>query len=247
MVARARRMLVEMDALVADVSAMRQEVVGTVRAGMIGTTGRWLVPRLYAMLRERHPGVQMTVSDGTSASLEPRLLSGQLDLAVVSLPVVGDELIGTPLFEEDLMLVVPTDHPLASAPRPLPLAALCALKLMLPLPNTALRDEIDAALRRAGVTLRPAMELDGIRMIASLTFDGYGPAILPATAVPRHMRERFELVPLAGLPRRRVGVAQRRRGLPSAPTRAVIALLDIVANDTDDRPAGLHPATAPTS
>jgi DNA-binding transcriptional LysR family regulator len=243
-VARARRMLVEMDALVADVSAMRQEVVGTVRAGMIGTTGRWLVPRLYAMLRERHPGVQMTVSDGTSASLEPRLLSGQLDLAVVSLPVVGDELIATPLFEEDLMLVVPKDHPLASVPRPLPLAALCALKLMLPLSNTALRDEIDAALRRAGVTLRPAMELDGIRMIASLTFDGYGPAILPATAVPQHMREQFELVPLEGLPRRRVGVAQRRRGLPSAPTRAVIALLDIVANDTAEHPQGLHPAAA---
>jgi DNA-binding transcriptional LysR family regulator len=243
-VARARRMLVEMDALVADVSAMRQEVVGTVRAGMIGTTGRWLVPRLYAMLRERHPGVQMTVSDGTSASLEPRLLSGQLDLAVVSLPVVGDELIATPLFEEDLMLVVPKDHPLASVPRPLPLAALCSLKLVLPLSNTALRDEIDAALRRAGVTLRPAMELDGIRMIASLTFDGYGPAILPATAVPQHMREHFELVPLEGLPRRRVGVAQRRRGLPSAPTRAVIALLDIVANDTAEHPQGLHPAAA---
>ncbi|HXR53843.1 MAG TPA: LysR family transcriptional regulator [Acidimicrobiales bacterium] len=242
-VARARRMLVEMDALVADVSAMRQEVVGTVRAGMIGTTGRWLVPRLYAMLRERHPGVQMTVSDGTSASLEPRLLSGQLDLAVVSLPVVGDELIATPLFEEDLMLVVPKDHPLASVPRPLPLAELVQLDLVLPLPNTALRDEIDGALARAGVTLHPAMELDGIRMIASLTFDGYGPAILPATAVPRHMRERFELVPLAGLPRRRVGVAQRRRGLPSAPTRAVIELLNLVANDPDERPAGLHPAT----
>ena len=246
-VARARRMLVEMDALVADDSAMRQEVVGTVRAGMIGTTGRWLVPRLFAMLRERHPGVQMTVADGTSASLEPRLLSGQLDLAVVSLPVVGDELVATPLFEEDLMLVVPSDHPLASAPRPLPLAALCALKLVLPLPNTALRDEIDGALRRAGVTLRPAMELDGIRMIASLTFDGYGPAILPATAVPQHMREQFELVPLEDLPRRRVGVAQRRRGLPSAPTRAVIALLDIVANDTVERPEGLHPAAASPS
>jgi LysR family hydrogen peroxide-inducible transcriptional activator len=88
------------------------------------------------------------------------------------------------------------------------------------------------------------MELDGIRMIASLTFDGYGPAILPATAVPRHMREHFELVPLEGLARRRVGVAQRRRGLPSAPTRAVIELLNIVANDTDQRPDGLHPATA---
>ncbi len=240
-VARARRMLVEMMALVADVSAMRTEVAGVVRAGMIGTTGRWLVPRLFTLLRERHPQVRITVADGTSANLEPRLASGQLDLAVVSLPVTGDELTATLLFEEDLMLVVPVDHPFTTLPRPLPLARLTELDLVLPLSNTALRDEIDRALRQAGVTLTPALELDGIRMIASLTFDGFGPAILPATAVPRHMRERFELIALEGLPRRRVGVAQRRRGLPSAPTRAVIALLNAVANDPFDRPMGLHP------
>jgi DNA-binding transcriptional LysR family regulator len=246
-VGRARRMLVEMDALVADVSAMRLEVVGTVRVGMIGTTGRWLVPRLFALLRAQHPGVQMTVADGTSANLEPRLLSGQLDFAVVSLPVIVDELMATPLFEEDLMLVVPVGHPLAAQPRPLPLAELTQLELVLPLPNTALRDEIDTALRLAGVTLKPAMELDGIRMIASLTFDGYGPAILPATAVPLHMRERFELIPLEGLPRRSVGVAVRRRGLPSAPTRAVIELLNAITNDPDQRPDGLYPANGATA
>jgi DNA-binding transcriptional LysR family regulator len=241
-VARSRRMLVEMSALVADVSAMRQEVIGTVRVGMIGTTGRWLVPRLFGLLRERYPKVEMTVADGTSASLEPRLVSGLLDLAVVSLPVVGDELVATPLFEEDLMLVVPIGHPYASVPRPLPLASLAKLDLVLPLPNTALRDEIDSALRNAGVSLKAALELDGIRMIASLTFDGFGPAILPATAVPLHMRDRFELVALEGLPRRKVGVAQRRRGLPSAPTRAIIDLLNTVANDPQ-RPSGLHPPT----
>jgi len=240
-VARARQMLVEMNALVADVSAMRREVVGTVRCGMIGTTGRWLVPRMFAMLRERHPRVQMTVADGTSANLEPRLLNGQLDLAVVSLPVSSDELSVTPLFDEDLMLVVPVDHPCATGPRPLPLQALVDLELLLPIPNTALRDEIDRVLRRACVTLAPAMELDGIRMIASLTFDGYGPAILPATAVPQHMRERFDLVPLEGFPRRRAGVAQRRRGLPSAPTRAVMDILHAITTDPGGRPAGLHP------
>jgi LysR family hydrogen peroxide-inducible transcriptional activator len=118
---------------------------------------------------------------------------------------------------------------------------LTKLDLLLPVPNTALRDDIDRALRGADVTLRPALELDGIRMIASLTFDGFGPAILPATAVPRHMRERFELVSLEGFPRRLVGVALRRRGLPSAPTRAVIDILNAIANDPHDRPLGLHP------
>ena len=249
-VARARRMMAELDAMVSDVVAMRHEVSGTVRVGMIGTTGRWLVPQLFARLRERHPQVHMTVADGTSTTLEPQLISGQLDLAVVTMPVPGDELSASPLFEEDLVLVVPSDHPLAlvHAPvegegrPPLPLSALADLELLLPVPGTALRDEIDAAVQPSGIVLHPSMELDGLRMIASLTFDGYGPAILPATAVPGHLRGRFQLLPLEGFPRRQVGVALRSRGLPSAPTRALIDLLYVVVQDPSPMPEGLHPA-----
>ena len=241
---RARRMLSELDALVSDVVAMRHEVRGTVRVGMIGTTGRWLVPLLAARLHDRHPAVVMTVADGTSATLEPQLISGQLDLAVVTLPVPDDELSASPLFEEDLMLVVPADHPLVATcgAGPLPIEALGSLELLLPLPGTALRDEIDAAVNPVGVELHPSMELDGLRMIASLTFDGYGPAILPAPAVPGHLRERFALLPIEGNPRRRVGVAVRSRGFPSAPARALIDILRDLIDEPAALPAGLHPA-----
>jgi DNA-binding transcriptional LysR family regulator len=85
------------------------------------------------------------------------------------------------------------------------------------------------------------MELDGVRTIASLAFDGYGPAILPATAVPGHLRERFVALPVEGLPRRRVGIAQRRRGLPSAPVRAVVDILELVVADPLSMPEGIHP------
>ncbi|MGH9088035.1 MAG: LysR family transcriptional regulator [Acidimicrobiales bacterium] len=243
-VARARRIMAEMDAMVSDVFAMRREIRGSVRVGMIGTTGRWLVPVLFAELRERHPEVRMAVADGTSTTLEPGLLAGQLDLAVVTMPVQGEELSASPLFEEDLVLVVPADDPLVGTTQPVPLEQLAELELLLPMPGTALRDEIDATVRPAGVTLHPSMELDGLRLIASLTFDGYGPAILPATAVSRHLRREFRLLPLAGFPRRRVGVALRSRGLPSAPTRALIDLLYAVVQNDEERPEGVHPALA---
>ncbi len=239
-VERSRRMMAELDAMVADVAAMRREITGLVRMGVIGTTGRWLVPRLFEQLRARHPGVQVCAIDGINSTLEPRLLSGELDVAVVALPVLLDELAVTPLFEEDLMLVVPVDHPLASKQTPLPISLLTDLELILPMPHTALRANIDAACRRAGVKLRSAMEVDGVRLIASLTFDGYGPAILPATAVPNHLRDQFCLLSVEDLPARRVGVTLRQRGLPSAPTRAVIDLLYEVVDDACARPEGLR-------
>lgn len=244
-VARARRMIAELDAMVADVVAMRHEVRGRVRLGMIGTTGRWLVPRLFAALRSRHPQIRLTVTDGTNTTLEAQLSSGQLDLAAVTLPVHSDELTTTPLFEEDLVLVVPKDHPLTRRDAPLPLEALAGVELLLPAPGAALRDEIDAAARVAGVELLSSMELDGLRMIASLTFDGHGPSILPATAVPPHLRDDFRQLRIAGLPPRRVGVALHLHGAPSAPTRVVIELLHATVEDPSVAPAGLHRASAP--
>jgi DNA-binding transcriptional LysR family regulator len=254
-VERARRVTAELDAMVTDVGSLGREVVGTVRVGMIGTTARWLVPLLLARLAGDYPQITVHVSDGTSSTLEPQIVTHGLDLAVVSLPVPDDELSATPLFEEDLMLVVPVDHPLAHEfpedglavgddserrHREVPLESLGNVALLLPSPGTALRDEIDAVLEPAGVVLHPLMELDGLRLIASLTFDGYGPAILPASAVPGHLRARFRLLGIEGMPRRSVGVAVRRRGRPSAPVRAVVGALYDVINQSRV-PAGLHP------
>ena len=240
-VARARQVMNELEAMVADVTALRQEVVGTVRLGMIGTTGRWLVPQLFDLLRVRHPHVHLNVAEGSSMQLEQQLASGQLDLAVVTFPLSGDEIMAAQLFDEDLVLVLPPGHPLGGDALERDPGLAAELELLLPAPGTALRSEIDSATGPALIALRPAMELDGVRLIASLAFDGYGPAILPATAVPGHLRERFPVLPVDGLPRRRVGVAQRRRGLPSAPARAVIDVLGLVVRDTLSMPDGIHP------
>jgi DNA-binding transcriptional LysR family regulator len=242
-VARAYRVMGELDALVADVGALRASVVGNVRVGMIGTIARWLVPMLLAELSERHPNLHLMVADGgTTLSLEPQLAAGRFDLAVLTLPVPGRDLVFEPLFDEDVVVVVPVDDdPLAGAER-LELADLERLELLLPAPGTPFRSEIDAVLKPAGVELRPRVELDGVRLLASLTFEGYGPAILPATAVPRHLRSRFRLVAVDGLLPRRVGIAQRSRALPSAPSRAVIETLRDLAAAPEHLPEGLHAA-----
>jgi len=239
-VARAYRVLGELDALSADMGALREEVGGTVRLGMIGTTARWLLPVLLAELSERHPKLRLVAADGTTSGLEPQLAAGRLDMAVLTLPVPGRDLVFEPLFEEDLVLVVPVDDdPLGGAER-LDLSDLARFELLLPAPGTQFRSEIDAAVRPAGVRLRPRVELDGVRLLASLTFEGYGPAVLPATAVPPHLRARFRLVAVDGLLPRRVGLAQRSRGLPSAPARAVLDVLRELMASPERLPPGLR-------
>jgi LysR family hydrogen peroxide-inducible transcriptional activator len=161
----------------------------------------------------------------------------------VSLPVPGRDLSSEPLFAEDLVLVVPAEGDPLGGTRRVNLDDLARFELLLPAPGTPFRSEIDAAVVPAGITLRPRAELDGVRLIASLTFEGYGPAILPASAVPLHLRERFRLVLVDGLPRRQVGLAIRSRGLPSASTRAVIEALVHLVGTPERLPEGLHAIT----
>src|SRR5687767_11602237 len=112
-VRRALRIQAELDALVDDVASLRHEVSGRVRMGVIGTTGRWLVPKLLAAMEERHPKVRISVLEGNTTSLIPQLVGGSLDLAVVNLPVEDPDLEIEELFSEDLFLLAPADHPLA--------------------------------------------------------------------------------------------------------------------------------------
>ena len=196
--------------MVSDVSALREEVIGTVRLGMIGTTGRWLVPQLFDLLRVRHPHIHLNIAEGSSVQLEQQLASGQLDLAVVTFPLSGDEIMAAQLFDEDLVAVLPPGH-LLSQESSLPLERLSEIELLLPAPGTALRAEIDGATVPARVVLRPAMELDGVRLIASLAFDGYG-AGHPA----RHRGARSPAGAFLGAPGRRAPPAAGRSGAATA-------------------------------
>lgn len=238
-VERGRRALSEIEAAVSDVAALRDEVTGTVRIGMIGTTARWLAPLLLEAAAQRHPKVRLVVGDGTSATLEPHLASGSLDAAIVNLPQGSPDLVEHPLFDEDLILVLPTDHALAGRSI-VDLQDLDGLELLLPAPGTAFRVEIDQACRDAGVTLMARAELDGVRLMASLAVRGLGPAILPATGATEGVM-RLSRATVAGLPRRKVGVVLRRRGRPSAPARATLELLESVVNANLDPAMGLHP------
>ncbi len=243
---RARRIDAELEAIASDVAALTADVTGRVRAGMIGTTARWLVPRLLDEMDERHPGVQLEIVDATSTSLEPQLVNGRLDLAVVNLPLSAPELFTTPLFDEDLLLFVPPGSPLAAADE-VTLADLADIKLYLPPRGTAFRDVVDAATSAAGVQLQAKAELDGLRLIASLVMAGQGAALLPATAVPPPLQGGTRPVAVSGLPRRAVGVAQRRRGLPSAATRALLEVLQVVVEGEAAAEQGVHPHPPPAA
>jgi LysR family hydrogen peroxide-inducible transcriptional activator len=237
-VSRARRIQLELEALVADVAAVNSEITGNARIGVIGTTARWLVPPLLEAMASEYPLVRVVVVDATTTSLLPQVHSGELDLAVLALPVHDPDVDSDPLFEEELLVIAPLDHPLAANER-VSLEQLAEHDLLLEPPGTAFRDDLDAQASEAGVTLTTKAEVDGMRLVASLAFEGFGAAVLPASAAPRldSGSPPWRIVGVDGLTRRSVGLVRRRRGLPSAPARALTEVLRrTVAAEAEHQP-----------
>jgi DNA-binding transcriptional LysR family regulator len=243
-VARARRIQGELEALTADVASLHDEVAGSVRIGVIGTTARWLVPRLMGTMAERHPKVHVVVVDATTSSLLPRLESGHLDLAVVNLPLHDPDLHVQELFEEDHVLVTPTGHPLQDRDE-IDLAELGGIPLLLEPEGTGFRDHLDQQAAAAGIVLTPQAEVDGMRLLASLAFQGFGAGIVPASAAPGRINADWKQIPVVGLKRRGVGLVRRRRGLLSAPGRALSEVLVGVILVDGGLEAGIHPTLPP--
>lgn len=222
---RARVILREMEAIQSDLFALKHDVRGSVRIGMIGTTARWLIPMLVPELKRRHPHLRCEVSEGTTTSLEARLQNGTLDLALVNKPTYSEEFAFRSLFEEEYVLVIPSTHMLAKK-HTVKVEDLDQMDLLLPPKGIPFRDLLDTLAKRSKTTLGIVAEVDGIRLVASMAFDGYAPAIIPATAVPHYLRDAWITVPIEDLPYRRIGIAKRKRALDSAPMVALLTLLD---------------------
>lgn len=244
-VARARRIEQELTALEADVASMRGSPRGTVRVGVIGTTARWLTPLLVDQARADTPDLRLLIADGSTTSLTLRLLEGELDLALVSLPNSDADIDHRPLFEESNELIAPDDHPLVELQQQPTLADVAEHELLLAAPGTAFRLQIDEIFAAVGLHLRPKVEVDGLRLLASLAFQGFGATILPATASPSWVTGPWRRLPMPGLGRRTVGLATRRRGLPSAAAQAAALLISEVIESHAEPTAGIHPIAAP--
>ena len=112
------------------------------------------------------------------------------------------------------------------------------------------------------VTFLPGLP-DGNRAIVALTghafiagdlvaadfgdikLDGFGAAIVPATAVPTWLTGSFRRITVPQLPRRVVASIRRRRPAPSAPTHVALdTLRRVIVAQGADQP-GVHPETAP--
>lgn len=141
----------------------------------------WL-PNVMRVLRDQLPNIDVTVSSQYSPDLADALLRGKLDIAFLRREAKAADLIYKVIAKEPLVVILPSDHRLASREviHPKEIAG----ETFLSVSNTApaLRAVIDDYLKRSGIDTKPEHEADNLAMAMSLVASTRSVALLPAYA-----------------------------------------------------------------
>jgi DNA-binding transcriptional LysR family regulator len=161
--------------------------VGRVRLGTGATACIYLLPAALRDLRRRFPALEIVVSTGNTPEMLRAVEENRIDLALITLPAAGRMLDVRPVLDDEFVLVAPRDMKL---PREVTAAALAKLPLVQYEPGANTRRVVDEWALRAGVTLKPIMELGSVEAMKELTGAGLGCSVLPRMAL-RGKRESF--------------------------------------------------------
>ena len=232
--AQARKVLDEAEALRSLAAEARGGTSGTIRLGSTPTLGPYIMPHVMRRIHLSYPSLKVIVRDAPPLVLRDDLLAGQHDLILTQLPVNSADIEVMRLFREPLKLVVAQDHPLAA--RPEALDADLAGEDILTLPSTyLLHNQIVALCEETGAHLRQDYEgtsLDALRQMTALNM---GLSLLPALYVDSEVSP--EAGDVAVLPFRRnrltrsIGLAWRRRSAHRTMIERISGMIRAVAQD----------------
>lgn len=205
----------------------------------IGSTpfrNTYLLSQVIPAFTRRYPGIELILKEDTTRTLEELTAQGLTDFSLSLLPLRTQIFDYEVLFEEDILLALPAEHPVSRAHAQkqisshLPVIDLAVLKdtpFILMNQGQKLHQTLFELCQQAGFKPRILLETESMNAAQALAGAGMGAALLPDTLVrasqlpgknPCYFR-------LSTLPRRTVTVIYRKGRYLSASARAFIDTL----------------------
>jgi molybdate transport repressor ModE-like protein len=179
----ARAVLVQANALVEGVAALRSRQADRLRVSASLTIAEHLVPGWLVALREAAPGVHVELNVANSTHVIDRLRAGEADLGFIEGRGAPRDLHSRAVGRDRLVVVVAPRHPWARKRRPLRPVELAATPLLLREAGSGTRETFEAALAPYGGPAEPALELGATAPLRAAAVAGTAPAVLSALVV----------------------------------------------------------------
>lgn len=153
---------------------------GLIRLGLLRTLGIEFVPKLAERFLKENPdkNIRFSFSTGATGELLEGLAARKYDMVFASRPPVEMNLTAIPVSQQDLVLIVPKKHPLASQhvidlADTLPYPQVCFLK------GSGMRDVVDGLFEKIGASPEIAIETQEDQVVAGLVAHDFGIAVVP--------------------------------------------------------------------
>ncbi len=227
-VEKARKIIAQVDALLASTRTPQGPLAGPLNLGVIPTLAPYFLPRLLPLMKSHFKRLQLAVHEDLTGHLVERLRDHQIDAALLALPHEGGDFDQIPLFDEPFWFACPPQHPLAQM-KTVTEEDLQGEPMLLLADGHCLRGQALAACgRRADDEERiDDFRAASLETICQLVAAGFGCTLLPAlaAAVPAGMEPPYVVRPLQSRDAsRRIGLVWRR-GYSKASDLALLAKL----------------------
>ncbi|GAA0326298.1 LysR substrate-binding domain-containing protein [Actinoallomurus spadix] len=179
----ARAVLVQANALVEGVAALRSRQEDRLRVSASLTVAEHLVPGWLVALREAAPGVHVELNVTNSTHVIERVRADEADLGFIEGRGAPRDLHSRAVGRDRLVVVVAPGHPWTRRRRPLRPVELAATPLLLREAGSGTRETFEAALAPYGGPAEPALELGATAPLRAAAVAGSAPAVLSALVV----------------------------------------------------------------
>ncbi len=209
-------------------SAQSEEIAQRIYIAGDALTCAFTLPWTLAAFREEYPDVLFTYEHLDEGELIERLVSGELDIALVGHQVQHRKLTAIPCFQDKIALVGPA----GSAPDSVTIDELKRAAILWATSDRGLELLLSKELPEAGLALKDLnvfMEVDDLPILKTFIRAGVGMAFLPFLTVSDEVRFGFlKVVDVPGLRLERTNYLVHRK--EKTPRQVVTALVNFVEN-----------------
>lgn len=222
---------------------------GPLRVGVIYTIAPYLLPQLVASMHKKTPSMPLILTESFTTTLLEQLKAGEIDCAVVALPISQPGLMMQPLYDETFVAVVPADHELTKG-ESITREQLTREPMLLLGSGHCFRDQIldfcsdfihdDCGGKRT-------LEGTSLQTITYMVAQGLGVTVLPASAVPYYRDSPdIKILPFEkpAVPKRRVVLVWRKSFPRIAAMQAIRDAMKTVSLEGSVILTGLPPIPA---
>lgn len=166
------------------------ELSGNLSLGASHTIAENILPKIMGMFNHDYPEVNIHLEVTNTQHIVNHIIENKLDLGLIEGPVLHDDITSKPFMQDELLVVLPYNHPLAIK-KNLTLKELASLPFVLREEGSGTRVVMETALQKAGLNpedLNTVMELGNTQAVIGAVEAGLGATILSKLAVSKEIQ-----------------------------------------------------------